>query len=124
MRFDQILQRLTPNAQYSFETTEQSYMSRKPGDTTPVLRTEQAPILDSYAAIIWADVAKQPTLVECEAEWLILQKENSDSVIDDTRRSEYGSISDQLDMMYWDTVNGTTTWVDHVAAVKQNNPKD
>jgi len=22
-------------------------------------------------------------------------------------------------MQYWDAVNGTTTWIDHVAAVKQ-----
>ena len=29
-------------------------------------------------------------------------------------------IEEQLDMMYWDQVNGTTTWKDHVAAVKAN----
>lgn len=43
--------------------------------------------------------------------------------IDLARRQEYGSISDQLDMMYWDTVNGTTAWVDHIAAVKAKHPK-
>ena len=36
------------------------------------------------------------------------------------RKVEYGSIEDQLDMMYWDQVNGTTTWKDHVSAVKSN----
>ena len=35
----------------------------------------------------------------------------------------YGSISDQLDMQYWDNVNGTTTWKDHIAQVKADNPK-
>ena len=35
----------------------------------------------------------------------------------------YGSIADQLDMMYWDNVNGTTTWKDHIAQVKSDNPK-
>jgi len=25
-------------------------------------------------------------------------------------------------MQYWDNVNGTTTWKDHVAAVKTANP--
>ena len=36
---------------------------------------------------------------------------------------DYGPISDQLDMQYWDTINGTTTWVDHVAAVKAKHKK-
>jgi len=39
------------------------------------------------------------------------------------RRNGYGSIADQLDMMYWDGVNGTTTWKDHIAQVKSDNPK-
>jgi len=39
------------------------------------------------------------------------------------RISEYGTIAEQLDMMYWDSVNGTTNWKDHIAQVKLNNPK-
>jgi hypothetical protein len=39
------------------------------------------------------------------------------------RQEAYGSIADQLDMQYWDAVNGTTTWKDHVAQVKSDNPK-
>ena len=39
------------------------------------------------------------------------------------RREAYPSISDQLDMQYWDKKNGTTTWVDAVAKVKTDNPK-
>tara|TARA_Y100001938_G_C7861691_1_gene315899 strand:- start:221 stop:523 length:303 start_codon:yes stop_codon:yes gene_type:complete len=39
------------------------------------------------------------------------------------RQEAYGSISDQLDMQYWDAVNGTTTWKDHIAKVKSDNPK-
>jgi hypothetical protein len=35
----------------------------------------------------------------------------------------YGSFGDQLDMIYWDDVNGTTTWKDHVAQVKADNPR-
>ena len=35
----------------------------------------------------------------------------------------YASVGDQLDMQYKDTVNGTTTWKDHVAAVKAKYPK-
>ena len=43
-------------------------------------------------------------------------------VIED-RKVAYGSIADQLDMQYWDNVNGTTTWKDHIAQVKSDNPK-
>ena len=39
------------------------------------------------------------------------------------RASAFASIGDQLDMQYWDAVNGTTTWKDHVAKVKADNPK-
>ena len=36
----------------------------------------------------------------------------------------YPSIQEQLDMQYWDSVNGTTTWKDAVAKVKADNPKN
>jgi len=36
----------------------------------------------------------------------------------------YPTIQDQLDMQYWDNVNGTTTWEDAIAKVKADNPKD
>ena len=39
------------------------------------------------------------------------------------RQEAYGSIGDQLDMQYKDAVDGTTTWKDHVAQVKSDNPK-
>ena len=35
----------------------------------------------------------------------------------------YASVGDQLDMQYKDAVKGTTTWKDHVAAVKAKYPK-
>jgi hypothetical protein len=39
------------------------------------------------------------------------------------RAAAYPSIKEQLDMQYWDSVNGTTTWADAIAAVKAANPK-
>ena len=41
----------------------------------------------------------------------------------DARIAAYASIGDQLDMQYHDAVDSTTTWKDHVAAVKAANPK-
>ena len=39
------------------------------------------------------------------------------------RDRQYPSIQDQLDMQYWDSVNGTTTWKDAIAKVKTDIPK-
>ena len=39
------------------------------------------------------------------------------------RQEAYGDLASQLDMMYWDGVNSTTTWADHIAQVKSDNPK-
>lgn len=39
------------------------------------------------------------------------------------RASEYPSIAEQLDMQYWDGVNGTTVWADTIAAIKAKHPK-
>ena len=43
--------------------------------------------------------------------------------IQQTRKISYPSINEQLDMLYWDSVNGTTTWKDAIAQVKADNPK-
>ena len=39
------------------------------------------------------------------------------------RLREYPSIRKQLDMMYWDAVDGTTTWVDEITRIKEKFPK-
>ena len=39
------------------------------------------------------------------------------------RQEAYGALSEQMDMQFWDSVNGTTTWADHIAQVKSDNPK-
>lgn len=41
----------------------------------------------------------------------------------ENRVEQYKPITEQLDMMYWDKVNGTATWQDHIAKVKADNPK-
>jgi len=41
----------------------------------------------------------------------------------EARQEAYGSWQQQMDMQYWDGVNGTTIWADHIAQVKADNPK-
>ena len=40
------------------------------------------------------------------------------------RKEAYGSVEDQLDMMYHDLVNGTEKWKDHIAHVKATSKLD
>ena len=56
-------------------------------------------------------------LAELNAQW---EKENYAR----TRKVSYPSMEEQLDMQYWDAVNGTTTWKDTIAKVKADNPKE
>jgi len=39
------------------------------------------------------------------------------------RATAFPSIGDQLDMQYHDLLDGTTTWKDAIAKVKEDNPK-
>tara|TARA_A100001035_G_C27606540_1_gene418974 strand:+ start:225 stop:494 length:270 start_codon:yes stop_codon:yes gene_type:complete len=39
------------------------------------------------------------------------------------RATAYPSLQEQMDMQYWDSVNGTTTWKDAIAKVKSDYPK-
>lgn len=57
-------------------------------------------------------------LVEMQEQW---DSRNAEYVLQ--RASAYPSIQEQLDMQYHDSVNGTTTWADAIAAVKAEYPK-
>jgi len=39
------------------------------------------------------------------------------------RAIDYPSLADQLDMQYWDKINGTNKWQQAINAVKQKYPK-
>ena len=54
------------------------------------------------------------------------RNKTEDELIEDVRlrrAKEYDLIGDQLDMMYHDLLDGTSTWQDHVAGVKAKHPK-
>ena len=71
----------------------------------------------------WVSDQPQPSVAEIEtahAEW---QAEYDSQEYARNRATAYASTGDQLDMQYWDSVNDTTTWKDHVASVKAQFPK-
>ena len=61
------------------------------------------------------------TTLNAEATAILYQKQRTGEV--GTTDTIYLPLAQQLDMQYWDSVNGTTTWKDHVAAVKAKYPK-
>ena len=77
---------------------------------------------DVNGTAIFSDT-KPYTWSEVSAEKALLQTEYDNNQYQRDRASAYPSIQDQLDMQYWDSVNGTTTWSDAVAQVKADNPK-
>lgn len=40
------------------------------------------------------------------------------------RQAEYPEIAEQLDMIYWDKVNGTNIWQSKIAEIKAKYPKE
>ena len=64
-----------------------------------------------------------PTKEFLESELARLQSEYDSQEYARNRAEAYASTGDQLDMQYWDSVNDTTTWKDHVASVKAQFPK-
>ena len=73
---------------------------------------EQITWLNGTAVISKADI--EAKMVELQAEYDANQYQ---------RDRVYPSIQEQLDMQYWDNVNGTTNWEDAIAKVKADNPK-
>ena len=64
----------------------------------------------------------QPTAEQLNAVDSAADLEERQNAVRATRRTAYGDLGSQLDMQYHDSVDGTTTWKDHVAAVKTANP--
>ena len=78
-----------------------------------------------YANLIVHDGGSKPTEKECTdgLATLVAQWELENDSYRSKRRAAYPSQQEQLDMQYWDAVNGTTTWKDAIAKVKSDNPK-
>lgn len=49
--------------------------------------------------------------------------EQSEPTYAELRQQEYPPIEEQLDMLYWDKVNGTNDWADLITEIKEKYPK-
>ena len=77
----------------------------------------------SYAILRYEHSEPQPTEKELNDKVAELQAEYDAKKYQRDRETSYPSIQEQLDMQYWDAVNGTKKWQEAVAKVKADNPK-
>ena len=84
-------------------------------DAQWVIRGEEIEWLDSEQT--------QPSDEEIQAEIIRLQAEYVATEYQRLRAAAYPSLTEQLDMQYWDSINGTTVWADTIAAIKAKYPK-
>lgn len=81
-----------------------------------MLKTENGKVCEmtqeEVAALEVADAARAQTMIALAA-----------TQYQRDRAVAYPSFGEQMDMQYWDAVNGTTTWQDAITAVKAKYPK-
>jgi len=70
----------------------------------------------------WNVEEAEPTIKELDK--IDISVELAEFDVNFARQDAYLSWQEQMDMQYWDQVNGTTTWKDAIAKVKSDNPKE
>jgi hypothetical protein len=73
--------------------------------------------------IEWHNGTTPISKADIEAKMVELQAEYDANQYQRDRAIAYPSIQEQLDLQYWDKVNGTTNWQDAIAKVKADTPK-
>jgi hypothetical protein len=73
--------------------------------------------------IQWNNGTTPISKADIEAKMVEVQAEYDANQYQRDRATAYPSIQEQLDMQYWDKVNGTTNWEDAIAKVKSDIPK-
>ena len=73
--------------------------------------------------IEWLNGTRPIPVADIEAKMTELQAEYDANEYQRERATAYPSIQEQLDLQYWDKVNGTTNWENAIAKVKSDIPK-
>lgn len=87
--------------------------------------TKHEAIIKLYPNVVTirGDVAYDKDENEVAYDESAVQAKINSEAYKDARASAYASLAEQLDMQYWDRVNGTSTWKEHIDAVKAAHPK-
>jgi len=76
-----------------------------------------------HPSLTWVTSNAEAEVGDSFIDGVVVPMEVPEPTYQDNRSAAYPSIEDQADMQYWDAVNGTTTWQDAIAAVKDAHPK-
>ena len=95
---EQAIKKINPNAQFSVDE-------------------------DDINQITWLNGTTPIPVADIEAKMTELQAEYDANEYQRERATAYPSIQEQLDLQYWDKVNGTTNWENAIAKVKSDIPK-
>ena len=98
MIISKAIKKINANAEFTYQDNDINTIQWLNG-TTPISK---------------ADI--EAKMVEVQAEYDALQYQRD-------RAKEYPSIQEQLDMQYWDSINGTNTWQDKINEIKTKYPK-
>ena len=79
---------------------------------------------EDFSTIQWIDGTTPISQSDVETKQAELQTAYDAKEYQRDRAIAYPAMADQLDMQYWDQVNGTTTWKDAITKVKTDNPKE
>jgi hypothetical protein len=78
---------------------------------------------DDINTIVWENGTTPIPANEILAKQQELITEYNSNKYQRDRAKDYPSIQEQLDMQYWDKINGTNKWQQAINAVKQKYPK-
>ena len=78
---------------------------------------------DNINTLIWENGTTPIPANEILAKQQELITEYNSKKYQRDRAVDYPSLADQLDMQYWDKINGTNKWQQAINAVKQKYPK-
>jgi hypothetical protein len=106
----------------NLDTKIKLYANREINFRTDVLLQDDSNGLGAYIKEWNLDIPK-PTEAQLDAfEEQAIAYEKLQDILNN-RRMAYPSIADQLDMLYWDKVNGTENWLNSIESVKNRFPK-
>jgi hypothetical protein len=78
---------------------------------------------EDYNQITWLNGTNPIPVEQIKAKQKELIAEYETKQYQRDRQIQYPSIADQLDMLYWDKVNGTENWLKSIESVKIKFPK-
>ena len=107
---------------------KQALVNRHNGTLTDIV--DEADKFEVYegndAEFKWCEVPDDTTYDHYMVNGVVIHRSENEDLREEaivTRMDAYGSVGDQLDMMYRDNLNGTTEWKDFIANIKATTTK-